>query len=71
MPPHTQHRQFVAGKKMAALCGAAKFREETSKKAGWQSRLAAMQHGARFCHVNPLRPIAHGDVPERLAAPGT
>jgi hypothetical protein len=49
-------------KKMAALRGAAKFREETSKKAGRQSRLAAVQHGAHFFHVNPLRPIADGGV---------
>ena len=47
-------------KKMAARCGAAKFREETSKKAGRQSRLAAVQHGVRFWHVNPLQPIADG-----------
>jgi hypothetical protein len=55
-------------KKMTALCGAAKFREETSKKAGRQSRLAALQHGVRFRHVNPLGPFADGGVTIALAS---
>ncbi len=53
---------------MTALCGAAKFREETSKKAGRQSRLAALQHGVRFRHVNPLGPFADGGVTIALAS---
>ena len=53
---------------MAALCGAAKFREETSKKAGRQSRLAAVQHGVRFRHFNPQRPIADEGVTIAMAS---